>query len=273
MKNALTGQRFGALRVLGPTPDRKHGAVIWRCICDCGDEILLESRKLKTGLVKSCGCMDMPLPRDLTGMRFQKLTVEGKTGEKAKNRSVIWRCRCDCGGVVETTRDKLLSGNVGSCGCGRMPPLKDWVGKRFGSLVVEEYAGKEQGSHLWRCHCDCGGTVTARQSNLQDGCTTSCGCRHDPRKVMHFVEGTCVEQLRSKTISAANTSGVRGVYFNKKRNKWVAQIMFKGKTYYLGAFTKLEDAAKARWLGEEKIFDDFLRWYEEEYPGSQQHGA
>lgn len=73
-----------------------------------------------------------------------------------------------------------------------------------------------------------------------------------------------MEGIQSKTISKANTSGVRGVYFNKKRGKWVAQIMFKGKCYYLGGYDKLEDAAKARARGEE-MFDDFLEWYKQEY--------
>ena len=78
---------------------------------------------------------------------------------------------------------------------------------------------------------------------------------------MHFVEGTCIELIRSKHLSKANTSGVRGVYFNKRKGKWVAQIMFKGKNHYLGAFDTLENAARARSRGEE-LFEDFLTWYD-----------
>ena len=131
-------------------------------------------------------------------------------------------------------------------------------------LEVIEYVRKENGCHLWRCRCDCGKIVEVRQSNLQDGVTTSCGCKLRERSGLHFVDGTFVEAIQSKTISQANTSGVRGVYFNKKQRKWVAQIMFKGKCYYLGSYSKIEDAAKARARGEE-MFDDFLDWYHQEY--------
>ncbi|MBR2949856.1 MAG: hypothetical protein IKC46_08345 [Lachnospiraceae bacterium] len=37
-----------------------------------------------------------------------------------------------------------------------------------------------------------------------------------------------------------------GIYFNKKNQKWIAQIMFKKKTHYLGSFRTLEEAAESR---------------------------
>lgn len=78
---------------------------------------------------------------------------------------------------------------------------------------------------------------------------------------------TCVEMLRPDLVYRTNTSGVRGVYYSSRRNKWIAQIMFRQKCYYLGGYDKIEDAAEARAAAEEKIFGDFLKWYEEEYPG------
>lgn len=270
----LSGQRVGQLLVIEPTSERKHGAVVWRCRCDCGNEVFLESRCLKPGITFSCGCEQPPYQNknDLTGMKFGKLTVLNKSENRAKDRNPLWRCRCDCGNEIETTKRKLVTGNVSSCGCGRKPPLKDWVGKRFGRAVVLEYAGKENDRHMWRCRCDCGREFTANQSNLQDGQTTSCGCKQKERTGLHFAEGTFVEGIQSQTISRANTSGVRGVYFNKRRGKWVAQIMFKGKCYYLGGYDKLEDAAKARARGEE-MFDDFLEWFKQEYGDREKASA
>lgn len=40
----------------------------------------------------------------------------------------------------------------------------------------------------------------------------------------------------------------------------MAQITFKGKTYYLGSHTKIEDAVQVRQRGEE-MYDEFLEWY------------
>ena len=263
----LTGLRIGKLTVTEPTPERIRNAVVWKCRCDCGREVLVESRKLKPGAIYSCGCEEPPVAvgKDLTGLRFGKLTVLRKSENRARDGNPLWVCRCDCGNTTEVTKRRLVTGSTRSCGCGRKPPLKDWVGKRFGSLTVLSYARKEKGFHIWRCRCDCGSTVDVRQSNLQNGTTTSCGCRRSPQKNLHYAEGTCLEMLRTDTMYKSNTSGVRGVYYSSKRHKWIAQIMFKKKCYYLGGYDSLDDAAKARAEAQEKVFGDFVNWYEENH--------
>ena len=74
--------------------------------------------------------------------------------------------------------------------------------------------------------------------------------------------------LRPDVIYKTNTSGVRGVYYSNKRNKWIAQIMFKQKCYYLGGYDCIEEAAEARHIAEEKLFGDFLKWYDTTYKKS-----
>ena len=73
----LSGQRIGKLTVIEPTQQRVRNAVVWRCRCDCGNEIFVESRRLKPGVIYSCGCEESPysITKDLTGTRFGKLTV------------------------------------------------------------------------------------------------------------------------------------------------------------------------------------------------------
>lgn len=46
------------------------------------------------------------------------------------------------------------------------------IGKRFGRLVVLEYAGEKK----WKCQCDCGGTTIVSGTALNSGSTKSCGC-------------------------------------------------------------------------------------------------
>jgi hypothetical protein len=48
-------------------------------------------------------------------------------------------------------------------------------------------------------------------------------------------------QKRSKR----NTSGFKGVTWEKRRGKWHAQIRVNGKQKYLGEFLSIEDAARA----------------------------
>ena len=51
--------------------------------------------------------------KDLTGKRFRKLLVVGKTADDRCS----WNCVCDCGNLFITTSTRLGSGNTKSCGC------------------------------------------------------------------------------------------------------------------------------------------------------------
>lgn len=53
----------------------------------------------------------------------------------------------------------------------------DRTGKRYGRLLVVEYAGKDnRGKHLWKCKCDCGNEKIVVGDNLSSGKSNSCGC-------------------------------------------------------------------------------------------------
>jgi hypothetical protein len=54
----LTGQRFGFLTVLsraGTRRTKSHRIALWRCRCDCGQEVIAWSRRLRAGKHKACG--------------------------------------------------------------------------------------------------------------------------------------------------------------------------------------------------------------------------
>lgn len=263
------GFRFGHLTIAADTGNRKNGYTIWRCDCDCGGSIELDTRTIRRGTVMDCGCITKTKPgqRDLTGQRFGKLVCVEPTA-KRKYTSTVWLCQCDCGETVEVPAKQLLNGYVKSCGCLEHPPLKDFVGKRFGSLTVLSYAGKRAGMHRWRCRCDCGNETVVGQTLLQTGKTKSCGCLQ--KKVildnLNLVDGTSVTLLEAgkKHRISSNTSGHTGVYLQKRTGKWAAQITFQGKTHFLGSYIKKEDAIKARERGEEEYHDKFLEQYHEE---------
>lgn len=172
------GYRVGKLIVDGKTDRKKNGYTVWHCSCDCGCEIELDTRYLQRGTVTDCGCSTRVRPRmlDLTDQRFGKLVCLRLADEKDKRGNTQWVCRCDCGKICLAALPQLRSGYKRSCGCLSSPPLKDYVGKRFGQLTVKEYAGKHEGMHRWRCICDCGKETIVGQSLLQRGKTKSCGC-------------------------------------------------------------------------------------------------
>ena len=63
----------------------------------------------------------------LTGRRFGRLVaVEPIAGKRGKSRSVVWRCRCDCGRMTEATANSLQQGLRVSCGCQKREKLQDY---------------------------------------------------------------------------------------------------------------------------------------------------
>lgn len=58
---------------------------------------------------------------DLTGKKFNKLTVIGFA--YVKNNKSVWYCKCDCGKTTLSTAGNLSSGQAKSCGCTRKESL------------------------------------------------------------------------------------------------------------------------------------------------------
>lgn len=130
----------------------------------------------------------------------------------------------------------------------------DLTGQRFGKLTVLQPAENIGARTAWVCRCDCGRETVVKTHYLRSGRTASCGCLTG----LTYVDGTCVEILKAKTIRRNNTSGVPGVDWCASRRLWRATICFKGKRYYLGSYARFEDAVAARKRAEHELHDQFL---------------
>lgn len=138
----------------------------------------------------------------------------------------------------------------------------DLTGQRFGSLTVLHPAENIKGKTAWVCRCDCGRETVVKTVYLRNGHARHCGCMNgNPNSALGltYVDGTCVEMLRAKTVRKNNTSGVPGVDWRAGKQLWRAAICFKGKRYYLGCYHTFEEAVKARKRAEEELHDNFLR--------------
>jgi hypothetical protein len=199
---------------------------------------------------------------DLTGKRFGKLVVI----HRVYNGNARWLCQCDCGKETLVSAGSLKHGQTKSCGClrGETIPANstDLCGSRFGWLVVLERTEKrsQSGDTVWKCQCDCGAIAEVSRSKLTAGYTKSCGCL---RHALKFAEGTNVNVIKSKKLHKGNTSGIKGVSWNRSSRKWCASIQFKGKSHYLGVYKDINEAAQARKCAEEQLHGPFLEWYEE----------
>lgn len=135
---------------------------------------------------------------------------------------------------------------------------KDLTGMQFGQLVVYEKSSLRdyKGSVVWKCKCSCGSECTYSEDMLIHHKTISCGCyrsevlRYNLNKGLHRMEGTCLERLCLTKARSDSRSGYIGIYITKD-GRYRASIGFKGKRYWLGTFSNLEDALAARKRGEQ----------------------
>lgn len=212
----LTGERIGMLTLV--KRKRENNRTYYFCECDCGNSKWIRVDSLK--VVKSCGCLAAATQfkeKPAVNKKFGRLEVIEKTDKKALNGSLIYKCKCDCGNIVECSIGDLRSGRVRSCGC----LFKEIVSKRS-KETIKDLIKK------------------------------------------NIIDNVNVPAISREKRLSTNTSGTTGVTWDKKREKWVAQIVFKNRHYYLGRYDFKEDAIKARKEAEEKLFKPFLESLKEE---------
>ena len=102
----LAGIQLGHLTVLEATDHRSsQGSIIWRCRCDCGNEILLPSSSIRNSHIADCGCRRSKryANADITGQRFGRLTALYATDRRDNSGYKIWHCYCDCGNEIDVS--------------------------------------------------------------------------------------------------------------------------------------------------------------------------
>ena len=78
----LIGKEFGRLVVLEQHPEKKKGYIQWICKCQCGNIIVVRSDLLKSGGVRSCGC----LAREIHSAYCRGLGLARTTHKKSNTR-------------------------------------------------------------------------------------------------------------------------------------------------------------------------------------------
>lgn len=213
--------------------------------------------------------------KDLTGNKIGKLLL---TERKRENNRTYYYCKCDCGNSLWIRADSLTKSNpTQSCGClseDTQFKAKDIRNKRYGRLVAVKPTKKRDkynSSVIWKCECDCGNIKYAPEYLLNKGGVSSCGCLGMENSLKniakatevhlkeHIIEGTNIQVIATDKPMAHNTSGVKGVKWDKEREKWIAEIIFQKQHYYLGRYDNKEDAVKARKEAEDKLHKEFLK--------------
>lgn len=285
----LAGQRFGRLTVLEFSHKGNNGQSYWNCQCDCGNKKIESLGHLRSGSVKSCGCLRNELliqrnDKKLAGKKFGKLEVVREYDVKNRNRR--WLCKCDCGNSTVTTTSKLLNGKIKSCGClssevaskkakkynqygeigSYMFGISSNTGRKF--LFDKDDYEKIKG-YCWR---------EANNGYIISQETGSDKCVLFHRIITDALEGQIVDHINHNTLDnrknnlrigtqennmmnaklkSSNTSGNTGVWLDNRTGKWVAEIKVNKTKISLGHFTNKSDAISTRKKAEEEYFGDW----------------
>ena len=144
-----------------------------------------------------------------------------------------------------------------------MGNLIDLTNQIFGDYKVTGFDNsKGKGKYYWKVKCIyCGNEKSIASSSLKRNLGTSCCSKKQ--------KTNCTEQnlkICKKTKNAINCkiyknnkSGYKGIFWNKRLNKWEVGIQYDKKNHYLGVYSNLEDAIKIRKDAEKKYFGKFLR--------------
>ena len=175
----------------------------------------------------------------LIGQRFGHLTVIEDTGKRL-HRSIIWKCKCDCGNEHEVTSNNLNGGRVHSCGKQDCPYHKTYdnlKGQKFGLLTALYPTTMKDGSHMyWMCQCECGNQHEVSSNRLKNGSTQSCGCISTSIgeiNIKKILEDNNISYAEQYTFSdLKNIKPLRFDFAIFENNKLVRLIEFDGIQHF-----------------------------------------
>ena len=281
----LIGQKFGRLTVEKLIGTEKRNA-IWKCKCDCGNYINKSSYELKYNVYNSCGCLDEE--KNLVSKVFGKLTVLEKS-DKKYYRSFLWKCECNCENktIIYVSTPSLKSGNTKSCGCLHAESMKN-MGENNRKLNEYDLSGEygigytSKGElfyfdledydkikgYTWFYNPDnyvisnpfgkiIRMNMLVMDSNGEKDVDHKNHITHDNRKINLRICEHFENIIHSKTYKN-NTSGRKGVYWDKSREKWMAVITYNKNVINLGRYDSFEDAVKAREEAEQIYHKEFI---------------
>lgn len=276
-------------------PNGKH-APKWKCICDCGREHSVRSCYLKhreQPCCPECAKEKLSLKRmeDLSGKKFGRWTVIER--DKDRSDKVYWKVKCECGKESSVEAHSLKSGGSKSCGCYASEMVSKTKSK-YNKYDLSGEFGKgwdSNGNEFWfdledfdriKNYCwsksrdDGDFTANSKYGDTYRTCTL-----YLHRLIMNVVNESLLIQVDhinhkrfdnrkcnlrvcshtenqwNKGLKSNNTSGVVGVVWNKRKQKWMARIGINKQDIFLGYFTDKNDAIQARKEAEEKYFKQF----------------
>jgi len=272
----------------------KNNVTYWNCKCDCDNKISISTGALKSGHTRSCGCLRKDVlsskSEDLTNCKFGRLTVIKKVNKpyNRKNTQSYWLCKCDCGNEerkIIIGSGELKNGNTQSCGC-LQQEMTSKANKKYNTYeftnaygigytskgenyyfdledydkIKNYYWYKNSQEYIVTNNIDQNKTI--RMHRLVMNCPDDMEIDHifqnrnDNRK--EFLRlATRSQNEMNINLRSHNTSGVTGVNWSNKREKWQSQIGINRKIIFLGYFDDFDEAVQIRKEAEIKYHKEY----------------
>lgn len=242
VKEDLTNKQFKRLTVIKQIEDyvTSNGKryAKWLCECECGNKVEVLGNSLKTGNTQSCGCLHKEVSKNIgkenivfVNPQAYLLNEYDLTGDYGIGYSID---RKNCFLFDKEDFEKIKQ----YC----------WTMKNNGEYSYWYTKTTETTLQLHRLIMDCN-DINQRVDHINH--KVSDNRKQNLRICEHYQN-----IINCKTYSN-NTSGCKGVHWDKSRNKWVARITVNKKNYQLGRFENFEDAVKVRKEAEKIYHKEF----------------
>ena len=131
-----TNDKFGKLTVIKKASGH-YPKPHWLCLCECGNEKVVSGSNLRTGGVKSCGCIRKENGEkrraNLVGKKYGMLTITKRHDDNPR----LVDCICDCGNTITVFWGNLTKDKWSQKHCGCNPLVKK--GEAAKNRVITTY--------------------------------------------------------------------------------------------------------------------------------------
>ena len=177
LKN-MVGQKIGKLTVI-----EYCGNSHWKCLCECGEVVIVRGWELRNNKKTSCGkCENNKRLNELTGKTIGYWKVNRYVGNKK------WECTCTlCNRTYEVYTHNLISGSSKSCEeCSAKLKIKNRKQPIIGS--IDKYLDKG----YYECTCGGCGRKIKRHGTIIDRSDTIL-CKHcSPLRLVKDMSGKVI---------------------------------------------------------------------------------
>lgn len=297
MKDELIGQTFGDFYLYDFNYEKaKSYKYYYKCRCiKCGKEKEIQSSTLKNGKCIKCTCNPeynkytniKGYKEDLSGKIFGNLTVNSFNSKKDSHS--LWNCTCNlCGNncvrnvtYLKTCDNPMCQDCAVKFGNDDRKPNNI---KNMGDYCIineQIYIDKEDLDKILDYHryisINTNGYAYLRY-NQQDYfihrliMNIPCKYNNDSKIIVDHINGNRLDNRKSNLrictknlnpinckLYKNNSSGCKGVNWNKRLKKWEVNIYYKHQHIYLGIYANYEEAVSVRKEAEKKYFKEYNR--------------